>query len=253
MGFFLKNRTFSDLSANPLSTIKQHPFTQRDNVRVITSLVKSVFFIRHGWRKWTEGCTKLLFQRRSIRDRNSSIGAKDLWEWGSERINVFRWHSRFRDGRELLEDAERGSRPKSIRTEVNIAAVAYLVKNGRRNASRISRILENPQDCSSSEYEKGFGKEKVVCTFCSTLLETWAKGRSSHILPRHYRDGRCRKKVIKNCYGGRDLVFWCFACDPETKRQISGWVGETLPRPKKLKFQRSRMKTMLIIFSTIKA
>jgi len=41
---------------------------------------------------------------------------------------------------------------------------------------------------------------------------------------------------------------WCFAYDPETKRQSSEWVGETSPRPKKLKFQRSRIKTMLIIF-----
>jgi len=46
---------------------------------------------------------------------------------------------------------------------------------------------------------------------------------------------------------------WCFAYDPETKRQSSEWVGETSPRPKKLKFQRSRIKTMLIIFSTLKA
>jgi hypothetical protein len=28
---------------------------------------------------------------------------------------------------------------------------------------------------------------------------------------------------------------WCFACDPETKRQSSEWVGETSPRQKKLK------------------
>jgi hypothetical protein len=42
---------------------------------------------------------------------------------------------------------------------------------------------------------------------------------------------------------------WCFAQNPETKRQSSEWVGETSPRPKKkLKFQRSRIKTMLIIF-----
>jgi len=38
----------------------------------------------------------------------------------------------------------------------------------------------------------------------------------------------------------------CFASDPETKRQSSEWVGETSPRPKKLKFQRSRIKNMLI-------
>jgi hypothetical protein len=46
---------------------------------------------------------------------------------------------------------------------------------------------------------------------------------------------------------------WCFAYDPETKQQSSEWVGETPPRPKKLKFQRSRIKTMLIIFLTLKA
>jgi hypothetical protein len=41
---------------------------------------------------------------------------------------------------------------------------------------------------------------------------------------------------------------WCFAYDPEKKRQSSEWVGETSPRPKKLKFQRYHIKTMLIIF-----
>jgi hypothetical protein len=39
---------------------------------------------------------------------------------------------------------------------------------------------------------------------------------------------------------------WCFAFDPETKRQSSEWVGGTSPWPKKLKFHRSRIKTMLI-------
>jgi hypothetical protein len=39
------------------------------------------------------------------------------------RSNVFRWYSRFRHGRELVDD-ERGGRPKSNRTEVNIPAVA---------------------------------------------------------------------------------------------------------------------------------
>jgi len=39
---------------------------------------------------------------------------------------------------------------------------------------------------------------------------------------------------------------WCNAYDPETKWLSSEWVGETYP--KKLKFQRSHIKTMLIIF-----
>jgi hypothetical protein len=46
--------------------------------------------------------------------------------------NVFRWYSRFRGGRGLVEDDERGGRPKSTRTEVNTAVVATdLVKNDR--------------------------------------------------------------------------------------------------------------------------
>jgi len=43
---------------------------------------------------------------------------------------------------------------------------------------------------------------------------------------------------------------WCFAYDPETKRQSSEWGGETSPQPKSLKFQRSCIKNMLIIFFT---
>jgi hypothetical protein len=40
----------------------------------------------------------------------------------------------------------------------------------------------------------------------------------------------------------------CFAYDPETKQRNSAWVGETSPRPKKLKFHRSHIKALLIIF-----
>jgi len=37
------------------------------------------------------------------------------------RSNVFRWYSRLRNGRELVEYDKRGDCPKSPRTEVNIA------------------------------------------------------------------------------------------------------------------------------------
>jgi hypothetical protein len=42
---------------------------------------------------------------------------------------------------------------------------------------------------------------------------------------------------------------WCFVYDPETKQQSPEWVGETSSWPQKLKFQRSRIQTMVIIFS----
>jgi hypothetical protein len=36
------------------------------------------------------------------------------------RSNVFRWYSRFQGARGLVEDDERGSRPKCTGTEVNV-------------------------------------------------------------------------------------------------------------------------------------
>jgi hypothetical protein len=45
-----------------------------------------------------------------------------------KKSNVFRLYSRFGDGRKLVDDDERGGRPKSTQTEVNITAVADLVK-----------------------------------------------------------------------------------------------------------------------------
>jgi len=45
---------------------------------------------------------------------------------------------------------------------------------------------------------------------------------------------------------------WCFAYDPATKRQSVELVGQNFPKPKKLQFQKSRVKTMLIVFSTQK-
>ena len=39
---------------------------------------------------------------------------------------------------------------------------------------------------------------------------------------------------------------WCFVYDPATKRQSAEWVGQNSPKPKKLRFQKLRVKTMLI-------
>jgi len=41
---------------------------------------------------------------------------------------------------------------------------------------------------------------------------------------------------------------WYFAYDPEIKHQSSKWVGEHSPWQKKLRFQKSKVKTMLIEF-----
>jgi len=82
------------------------------------------------------------------------------------RSNIFRWYSRFRDGRELVEDDERCGRPKSTRTEVNIAAVAALVKNDHRIASRmIAESLNIPKNAVLRILNEDVGKRKLCARF----------------------------------------------------------------------------------------
>ena len=192
-----------------------------DSLRVITSLVKSVFFIHNGWRKRTESCHEILLQSRSICDRNVVLVQN---AYGNEAVNqskAFSWYSRFRDGRELVEDDERGDSPKSTRTEVNIAPVADLVKNDRRIASRmIAESFNIPKTVVLWVLKEDLGKRKLCARFVPRSL-TPDGVTSCQDIAMSEADKTFFNKIIT----GDET--WCFAYDPETKRQGSEWVGET--------------------------
>jgi hypothetical protein len=88
---------------------------------------------------------------------------------GNEALNqskVFRLYSRFRDGKDLVENDERSSRPKSTRTEVNIVAVADLVKNNRRIASiMITDSLNISKTVGLRILKEDLGKRKLCAGF----------------------------------------------------------------------------------------
>ena len=157
---------------------------------------KVSFFLCHGWQKWTESCHKILFQSRSICNRNTSIGAKGLWEWGSELIKSFQVVFSISRQKGAGRWGERWPSKIDLNCGKHCCCCWFGHKWPSNPTKNDSRIFEHPQDCISSDSERGFGKEKVVCTFCSTLLDTWAKGKLSHIMPRHYRDGQCRQKFF---------------------------------------------------------
>jgi histone-lysine N-methyltransferase SETMAR len=89
--------------------------------------------------------------------------------YGNDALNrskVYRWYSRFRDGRVLVGYDERGGRPKSTRTEVNIAVVADLVTNNRRIASRmIAETLKIPKTVDFRILKEDLGKRKLCARF----------------------------------------------------------------------------------------
>jgi len=88
------------------------------------------------------------------------------------RSNVFRWYSRFRTGWDLVEDDERGGRPKLTRTEVNFSAAASdFVKNDRRIASRmIAESLNIPKAVVLRILKEDLGKRKMCAHFVPQSL-----------------------------------------------------------------------------------
>jgi len=89
--------------------------------------------------------------------------------YGNEAINlsnIFRWYSRFRDGREPVEDDERSGHPKSTSTEVNITADANLFKNNRRIASRmIAESSNTPKTVVLLILKEDWERECVLVLF----------------------------------------------------------------------------------------
>jgi hypothetical protein len=94
--------------------------------------------------------------------------------YGNETLNrskVFRWYFRFRDGRELVEDGERGGSPKSTRNEVKMAAVTDLVKNDHRLASRmIAESLNILKTVVLRILKEDLGKRKLCVRFVPHCL-----------------------------------------------------------------------------------
>ena len=78
--------------------------------------------------------------------------------------------------RKLVEDDESGGRPKSTRTEVSIAAVADLVKNDRRIASRmIAESLNILKTVVFRILKEDLGKRNLYARFVPYSLTTEQK------------------------------------------------------------------------------
>ena len=194
-----------------------------------------------------QGVAINVFLSQSICDRNTSIGEKACGNEAVNRSNIFRWYFRFWEGRELVEDDETGGLPKSTRTEVNIAAVADLARHCCRIASRmIAESLHVPKTVVLRILEEDLGQRKLCARFVPHCLTPEQKEdrvtSCQDIMVMADADKNFLNKNIT------EYETCCFFYDPATKRQSSERVGETSPRPKKLKFQRSRIKSMLIIF-----
>jgi len=163
------------------------------------------------------------------------------------RTTIFEWHKRFREGRESVKDDESSGRPTTSRTDDNIAAVDKMVKEDGNVTSRLIAGTRGIPKPVVLRILRGDLKKRKLC---SRFVP--------HALTREqmYERVAACQDLLNMINGDKNFLdkfitgdeSWCFACDPETKCQGSEWVGEHSPGPKKLRFQKSKVKTMLIVF-----
>ena len=82
----------------------------------------------------------------------------------------------------------------------------------------IAESLDIPKTVVLRILKEDLGKRKLCARFVPHSL-TSEQREDRVILPRHYRDDRCRQNFCKEIVTGYET--WCFACDLETKRQGS--------------------------------
>jgi len=173
---------------------------------------------------------------------NAAYGDQALY-----RSNVFRWYGRFRDGREDIEGDPRSGRPTECRNDNNVEKISHLLLQNRHLSLR---MLANEVNIGKDTVRKTVVEDLRKWKICSRFVP--------HSLTPEQKDRRtaaCRDLIatadsdpdfLKKIVTGDET--WCFAYDPTTKRQSAAWVGETSPRPKKMRFQKSLVKNMLVIF-----
>jgi len=95
----------------------------------------------------------------------------------------------------------RGGCPKSTRTEVNIAAVAYLVKNDRHITSRmIGESLNIPQTAVLQILKEDLGKRKLCAGFVPHSLTPEQREDRVTSCQDNHGDAQCRQKFFKQNY-----------------------------------------------------
>ncbi|UYV79125.1 UNC5C [Cordylochernes scorpioides] len=132
------------------------------------------------------------------------------------RSRTFEWFSRFLKGQEKVNDDQHTGRPRSLQTGLSVGLCHQIVT-------------------------KDLGMIRTSLKFVPRILTEEQK--------------EVRIDVYKNMNGCKKIITgdetWVYQYDPETKRQSSQWIERGEPKPKKARFTKSKVKTLLVTFFDI--
>ena len=163
------------------------------------------------------------------------------------RTRIFEWHKRFREGREDVEDDPRSGRPTTSRTNENVERVREKVRSDRRltvrmiadelnmNSERVWRIIR-----------EDLGMRKVFAKLVPRLLNDGQKENCVQVCLDIVKQLEITPDLLSRVVTGDES--WIFEYDSLTKQQSLEWKSASLPRPKKARLFKSKIKVMLIVF-----
>lgn len=163
------------------------------------------------------------------------------------RAQIFRWYERFKSGVESIDDEPRPGRPISVRNEELIEKVRERVQEDR---CVTVRMMEGDFGVNRETIRKilveDLGKKKVAARFVPHSLSDEQKQARVDYARDIIATARRKKNFLLSIVAEDEC--WCFRYDPATKRQSAEWKSADSPKGKKLRLQKSKVKTMLICF-----
>ena len=157
------------------------------------------------------------------------------------RVSVFEWHKRFKEGRESVRDDKRCRRSKEVRTSEFIGQIKNFMDKDRRVS--IETI--------SAQFDVSVGTVRTIIRQelkMQKFARSFSQGCSEKISREMVELINSDPAVLD------DLVTcdesWIYCYDPETKRQSSQWKHAGSPRPNKARQSKSTRKPLMTPFLT---
>ena len=136
------------------------------------------------------------------------------------RVSVFEWHKRFKEGRESVMDDERCGRSKEVNTPELISQIKnFMDKDRRVSIDRIRVQFDISVATVHSIIPEELKMRKICMKFVPRVLREDQKER-------RYHDSREMVELINSDPAVLDALVtcdqsWIYCYDPETKRQSS--------------------------------
>ena len=165
------------------------------------------------------------------------------------RASVFKWHKRFKKGRESVRDDERCGRSKEVRTPELFGQIKnFMDKDRRVSIETISSQFDVSVGTLHTIIQEELKMRKICAKFVPRVLREDQKERRCH-------DSKEMVELINSDPALLDALVtrdesWIYCYDPETKRQSSQWKHAGSPRPKTARHSKSTHKLLMIPFLT---